>query len=407
MESPLDPSGPLLGQLLWAGDTATQKAILIVLGVSVLAFAFVYAPLLMRLIRVALLDRTVRDACHLDDRPGEEHRREISEAFSESPLRWHWDEFLYRWRSAQTAGPRERAPVRLLEIFDQRPILPTGARASLLPALPGLFLAAGVLGTLVGLTSAVSQSAANVVDPSQQALASGLLADQVGLALRTSLWGMLLAIMAGIVGRVIEGGFERQAESLDHWVERAYGSVSVGELTTLTTRTQREALDGLGSELNRFTSDLSERIDRGLARIEQSTASAANLVSEEQRSVLQTVVRELSLQVQHGVQEHLDELNRMLERAVDHQGAVTGGLAEAFEQMSANADTHAQVTQILAEAAGAVQTAAGSISGTAHDMSPVLEHLRDTGTALQHTAVTMQGTQDVVAHSADGISTLR
>ena len=257
-----------------------------------------------------------------------------------------------------------------------------------------------MLGTFVGLIAAVAAGGSEGAEAGAAAVSTTLLADQIGLALRTSLWGLIFAITSAIGGRVLEGGFDGYSESLDHWVERAYGSVSPGELANISAQAQREALSGLGAELTRFTSDLGERMDRGLSRIEHSTASAAQLVSEEQRSVLQTVVRELSVQVQRGVEEHLKELQLVLERAVDHQGTVTGGLSEAFAQMAANSETHVRVTQVLEETATSVRAAAGSLTDSAGGMVPVLEHLRETGGSLQATAGSMQSTQDLAMLTA-------
>jgi len=401
VDQALDPDRPLLGQLLWSADPATQNAITLVWVTAALALLFVYGPLLVRLVRVILLDRAVREACQLDDRPAEAHREEIATAFARSPLEAQWDDFAYRWRRTRNAAPGaegDRAPVRLLDVFEDRPIVPTGAIKSLLPAVPGLFLAVGVLGTFVGLVAAVGAGAA-----ADGAPAAELVADRVGLALRSSLWGLILAMAAVVGGRLLDGAFERLADSLDQSVERAFGALTSGELASLSARAQREALGQLGNELRHFASDLTERMDRGLQRIEHSTASAANLVSEEQRSVLQSVVRELSVQVQTGVEHHLSALHEVLERAVDHQGAVTGGLAEAFDQMGENARMHARVTQTLEQAARSVEDAATSMTGTAHDLGPVLDHLRATSHSLAETAAKMDGTQAVVSRSADGI----
>ncbi len=403
MDSPIDASDPLLSQLLWASDPATRSAILVVLGAGLLALLLVYAPLLIRLARLALLERAVRAACRADERRPGQHREEIAAAFSSSPLARQWEEFVYRWKGARAEGsPRERSPVRLLDVLDERPLLPSGARRSLLPALPGLFLAIGILGTFVGLTAAVSGGALGEPELERSQLV-GLLANQIGLALRTSLWGLILCVASVVVGRLLEGSFERCGEALDRDVERAFGSLSAGELANLAALAQRRTLEQLGAELTRFTNDLSERLDRGLHRIERSTAAAANLVSEEQRSILQAVVRELSLQVQQGVEQHLGALHSLLDRSVEHQGAVTGGLAASFEQMQENSQVHARVTHELERAATAMKTAAGSISGTAHDFTPVLEHLRDTSRALGQTSEQMESTQHVVSRSADGV----
>ncbi len=395
MDHSLDPNSPLLGQLLWSADPATQNTIILVLAAAALALFFVYAPLIVRLVRLHRLDGAVGEACGPEWRPTEARRDEVARAFAGSPVESQWDEFVGRWRSAEALGEGERAPVRLLDIFDERPVVPTGAIKSLLPALPGLFLAVGVLGSFVGLAAAVSSGGGE-----DAASAVGV---RIGLALRSGLWGLILAITAAVGGRLLEGLFDRLAESLDRTVERAFEAMSSGELSSLSSRVQNNAMNQLGAELKRFASDLTERVDRGLQRIEESTSSAASLVTEQQRGALQNVVRELSLQVQTGVEQHLTALHQVLERAVDHQGAVTGGLAEAFDQMAENATVHARVTQTLEQSAQAVQEAATSMSGTAHDLSPVLEQLRETSSALSETATTMNTTQEVVAHGAEGI----
>lgn len=393
MDSSLEPDGDLLGQFLWSADASGPGTPVWVFVVALLAGAFVYGPLLVRIVRILLLERAVRDASRLDDRAAELHRSAIAAAFSSSPLASQWEEFDYRWRGALAEGDRQRAPIRLLDVFDERPLIPTGAIKSLLPALPGLFLAIGVTGTFVGLAAAVSGGTADA------SAVGGFVAE----ALESSLWGLFAAIAALVSGRLLVGTIDRLAESLDHLVERAFGAVSTGEMASLWARSQRDSLLSLGAELTRFTFDLTERIDRGLQRIEHSTATAAGLISEEQRNVLKNVVNELSLQVQTGVADHLSALHEVLGRAVDHQGSVTGGLVEAFEQLTVDSQAHARVTEVLGQAAAAVRDAATSMSHASVDLAPVLDRLHDTGAALADTALSMRTTQETVASNADGI----
>jgi ABC-type transporter Mla subunit MlaD len=391
-----------LSHALWTADPATQTAILLLLATAFVLAMLVYAPLLLRLFRTSLLDRSLKTICLLEHRPKDEQREEFGRAFSGTPAEPHYSDFIQRWNRARELEQDPRSPVRLSDIFDERPLLPAGARRSLVPALPGLFLGLGILWTFVGLTDAVSSGAIGG-DPAEAAAAAGQLAEQLGLALRTSIWGMLLALFAAVAGRLIEGMAEGYEESLDRWVEHAFGSISAAELATLTAHAQRASLQELGGELTRFTNDLTERMDRGLQRIERSTASAAGLVSEEQRGALSSVVRELSLQIQQGVESHLTRLHTLLEQASTHQEAVTGGLASTASQMDETARTHARVTQALEHAASSVDDAAQSFSSTAQDMSPVLEHLRQTGSSLQHTSASIESTQHTLSGTADGV----
>jgi ABC-type transporter Mla subunit MlaD len=393
VDSSLEIDGDMLGQLLWSTDASGPGTPIWVFVVALLAGVVVYGPLLVRIVRILLLERAVRDASRLDDRAAEVHRSAIAAAFSSSPLASQWEEFDYRWRGALAEGDRQRAPIRLLDIFDERPLIPTGAIKSLLPALPGLFLAIGVTGTFVGLAAAITEGTADA------STVGGL----VGDALESSLWGLFAAIAATLTGRLLVGTIDRLAESLDHLVERAFGAVSTGEMASLWARSQRDSLLSLGAELTRFTFDLTERIDRGLQRIEHSTATAAGLISEEQRNVLKNVVNELSVQVQTGVADHLSALRDVLGRAVDHQGSVTGGLTEAFDRMAANSRAHAQVTVVLEQAAVSVRDAASTMSDTSIDLAPLLDRLRDIGVSLADTALSMRTTQETVASNADGI----
>jgi len=408
MTGTIDPASPLLFALLWSSDPATQTAIAIVLGAGLLAGLFVYLPLGVRLLRIGRLERAVARACRTDERTTTVRRDEIATAFADSPLARQWDGFEARWRRAANDGAEERAPVRLVDALEDEPLLPPGIRRSLLPALPGLFLAAGVLGTFLGLTLAISGGsladlAAESGDPATRAGTVALLVGQIGLALRAALWGILLAIGAALASRLLEGRAEALSTSLDAWVEQVFGSLSTGELANLAVRVQRQSLAQLGSELTRFTNDLSERLDRGMQRIESSTANAANLVSEEQRRTLHTVVRELSVQVQQGVEEHLAALHIALERTVEHPGAVTGGLAATFERMAEEADVHSRVSETLERTAHSVEVAAEAISTAAHDMTPVLDRLRETGVALQQTSSRMESTHVLVSRSAESV----
>jgi hypothetical protein len=155
---------------------------------------------------------------------------------------------------------------------------------------------------------------------------------------------------------------EARSAGLDELVERAYGSVSPGELAELTRQTQQRSIDTLGKELTQFANELNERLDRGLQRIEQSTARSASLISQEQRGALHTVVQELSLSMRQGVEHHLAELRSALQRAIEHQGSVTGGLTKTFERMVENSQTQDRVARTLLESANSVEEAGRSMN---------------------------------------------
>ena len=392
-----DPAS--IASILWSSDPTTLRAISVVLGAALASAVVIHGPLAFRLTKLYLLERRLA-GLFSEEGDGRTSSEAIREAFADSPVSDAFAEFERRWSTAQLSETEERAPIRLIDIFEDRPLLPYGPRRSMLPILPGLFLGLGVFAALTGLIPSLSGLAADESGPAAQ---SAWMAGQLALALRATAWGFLCAIGASVTGRLIEGGFHARSMGLDEQIERAFGSVSPGELAELTRQTQQRSIDTLGKELTQFANELNERLDRGLQRIEQSTARAASLVSQEQRGALHTVVQELSLSVRQGVEHHLAELRGALQRAIEHQGSVTGGLAETFERMVENSQTQDRVARTLVESATAVEEAARSMRASSGEMSPVLEHLGTTSLALSVTADRMNETQEVVARTAEGV----
>jgi ABC-type transporter Mla subunit MlaD len=410
-------------QIFWSTDPMTQRAIGLVLGLALTSAVVIFIPLIARVMRLFLFEKRLHDwvdyAAMTSESAGLAQstttspanatdaktqggldREELRRLFANSPVAAAYEEFERRWSTAVLAEGIERAPIRLMDIFDERPLLPFGPRRSLLPVMPGLFLGVGVFAALTGLIPSLANL---TTDASFEDPRSAWMATQLGLALRASAWGFMCAVGASLSGRLIEGAFEARSRGLDEIVEHAFGSVSPGELAEITRQTQQKSLETLGTELARFANELNERLDRGLQRIEQSTARSASLVSQEQRGALHTVVQELSLSVRQGVEHHLSELRSALQRAVEHQTAVAGGLAEAFERMVENSQAQDRVALTLADSARSVDEAAQAMRGSAAEMKPILEHLSSTSRGFADTAESMNDTQLLVARSAEGV----
>jgi len=285
--------------------------------------------------------------------------------------------------NALTADMWEAVPgalAALAEVFEERPLLPSGARRSLLPALPGLFLAVGAFGTLVGLTFAVDVLASS---GSGAAMSRSALALEIGLALRAALWGLLLSILSATATRWLQGRYAAQSDAIDQLVEAAYGSITPGEVATRSTVSQREGIDRLSDEFVQVTFELNEGIKKGLSRIEASTAKAASLVSEEQRGSLDSVTAELREATRRGVDEHLGALRDALGRAVAHQDAVTEKLGEQVARSAELAEHHETLSRSLERAATVVDGASASLAGAATRLEAVPDALERMGNEIE------------------------
>jgi ABC-type transporter Mla subunit MlaD len=399
-----DPDSIL--SILWASDPAAQRYLWVLVGGLGLSVIAVYGPLITRLVRLhrlerrlsAVIDETSPVRARSGPRPVNQDA--IRDLLSDSAIASAWSEFERRWQTAQLSETPERAPIRLADVLDDRPLLPFGPRRSLLPILPGLFVVAGIMGALLELIPSLASLSADDTPYSGQ---TSWLATQVSGALRCAVWGFLGSTGAALAGRLIEGGFAARAGGLDALIERAYGSVSPGELAEITRQTQQKSLETLGRDLTRFSNELNERLDRGLQRIEQSSVRSASLISQEQRSALRTIVQEISVTMRQGVEHQLAELREVLQRTIDHQNSVASGLAEAFEKMVENTKSQDRVSRSLNDSADAVETAARSMRDSAQEMQPLLEHLGNASAALSSTASHMSDTQQVMARSAEGV----
>ncbi len=258
-----------ISQILWSTDPGTQRAIGMVLGLALMALSAVYIPLFVRLLRLYLLERRLLElvdyalgtarsgasgASGASDHTIEPE--ELRAAFANSPISSAYNEFERRWATSRLGETTERAPIRLMDIFDERPLLPFGPRRSLLPILPGLLLATGVFAALMGLIPTLTAMAADELSGDAR---TTWMVTQVGLALRASAWGFLCAMAASLMGRLIEGSFDARSHDLDEIIEGTFGSVSPGELAEITRRTQQQSIDTLGRELGQFANELNER----------------------------------------------------------------------------------------------------------------------------------------------------
>ena len=270
-----DPAS--IASILWSSDPTTLRAIWMVLTAALASVVVIHVPLIFKLTQLFLLERKLVGLSGQDGK-SPANSDALREALRDSLVAAPFAEFERRWSTAQLSESEERAPIRLIDVLEDRPLLPYGPRRSLLPILPGLFLGLGVFAALTGLIPSLLSLAADEAGPDTQSV---WMAGQLALALRATAWGFLCAIGASVTGRLIEGAFHARSMGLDEQVERAFGSVSPGELAELTRQTQQRSLDALGRALTQFANESNERLDRGLQRIEQSTSRAASLVSQE------------------------------------------------------------------------------------------------------------------------------
>lgn len=352
-------------ELLWSNDPSTQISISVVLAAALIAGVTVYLPLRVDSYRKRSIRKKLSRALSSDVGDKNEHRDIVKTILDGSAFEPNGADFIARWSSSK--DNKGRAPVRFASTFADRPLMPTGWRRSLLPSIPGIFLALGILGTFVGLTLALNNtgdaSAAKDIGKEIDTLISSL-----SLAFRTSLWGISLSIAFVIGLRRMEGGYETEEEMIDLLVHEVFPWISDSELSYLAIEGQRSGTDQLRSALQEVSMSLENAITSGLEKIEQSTSSAANDISQE-------LIETLANALQEGVGAHVEALRVAIAETTSVQQEIGVSLALAFEEIRKATEAHSTTARSLDEAATAVETAAERLSATAAEFGPSVDHL--------------------------------
>jgi chromosome segregation ATPase len=415
----------VLSKLFWADDLQTQIWIALILCVGAVGLVFLYLPLFRRVMGASRLSRRLSKLA----RTGSTSLPADFEAtLGTSFLKDHWARFKKQWADSKTSRDENRAAVRWRDVFDDHPLLGTGSRRSMLAAIPGIFLALGILGTFVGLTLAIQgtdlspaatsapsltvetpsepmsagEPAPPLGDPQVKQIAD--LVDYMGLAFRTSLWGMVLSMLSALSIRWLEGRAEWLEETLSDLAESVYPSVSPGELAARNLRGQREAFDLLRDELTTLGTNLGGALERNLAEIRASASGAAHEATQQQREQMQRLVEEINEAMRAGVSAHLAELQSAIADTGSQQRELVRHLAASFEQFRGLIVSHEQLAGRLDAASGGVESASLQLSRTAADFAPAVDHLHAAGRSLETTAATIERTQQTAADAVNAVS---
>ena len=379
-----------LGLLVSSGQDAPDSLVVTVAVVGVGALISVHGSLAVRLGYVAALIRDLARVYETRSRDGREGLlRELDRTFAGSLLADTWSELLRRRRELEAHAPDDRAPIRLTDLLVDRPLIPHGVRRQAMTRMPWLLSGLGLAATLGMLAGGLGGAA--IGQP---------IAAIVGLALRGAFWGIALAALSAALTAVLEGTADAQAARLSQLVERSYRSLTPVEAQLRGAEAQRLGFERVSSLLVQVAQDLRDSLDRGLGRIERSTASAANLVGEEQRRVLELVIDDLSGLLRRGVADQIGSLRSALQRTADQQSALGEGVKTTIEQLVRGAESNARVSGSLERAAEAVDEAAGTIAGSAGELKPLIVHLGEVAGALERAATRVEQAQALASDDA-------
>lgn len=187
-------------------DCLTAWFVLVMVGVAVALatkYCIHFAGLMARLLRHTLTIERV-DNCDLS---------------LDHSLKRSWESYSRTFVScpARDGGTRLKTRARAMEFFQPEVVMRHTLAMRFWNALPGLFVALGILGTFLGLTLGIQHFEVGSTDQISQSI-SGLLGG-MGTAFTSSVWGMLISILWTLGLRstwvMAEGRCLRLGEALD------------------------------------------------------------------------------------------------------------------------------------------------------------------------------------------------
>jgi len=340
--------------LLFVSPSPTADAFgLAVLLVGLGAVIAVHGSLAHHLARISDLCRDLEDL-YRSKTGGKAQSRlhKLEKLLAESQVSAAWSDLLRRRHQLEAKSPDDGAPIRFAELLEDHPLIPNGIRRSLMDALPGLLMAFGLAGSLAALAGGLA-----TLHP------EAAVAPVVGLCLRAAFWGLLLATIAGVAAKLLEGTSRDLAGRLSKLVERSYRVVSHDEVSLRIAEAQLSGQERIAVLLLRLAKDLRDSFNVGMGRIESAASGAALTASDESRRALESVTEGLANQLQRRVEEQLSTLRSSMQLTLDatssSRPAVGNGEADPGEE-------EARAAAALDRAAQAVEQAASAVAGSSN-----------------------------------------
>lgn len=441
----------------WTHDPSSQYFIAFMWATAAVPFLFLVCPLWVGLRRVRNLRNQAAKACNAGATRGAKELA-VGRVLEKSVLAAQWGEFSRRWSDARGDVLQDRAPIRFMDVLRRSTILPKLRGQWLLPAVPGVLLGLGILGTFLGLTQAlphagtsfvseptgVSQgSAVSTTGRAQERIDQQIdsMTNALALAFKTSLWGLSLSMLFTVLLRRFEGAFAQEESELDRVVHEAFAWVGPDELSALALHKQAHALGELRSELStlsvdlsdvlgrgidrmqsaavesaatarkeqaealgKIASDLSSILEQGLDNIARSSADAATLVTSEQREALAQIVTEIGQKLREGVGEQVAALVEAVESARRSQAEVANAIAQALGQIETSSLRHAALLERIDATAGSLASIAEKTIDGARAVETASVQLTEAGVALRESATAASAVQEA---SRQGLTSLQ
>jgi len=266
------------GERLGAGGLVAADAVALTVLISGLAaLAWVYGPRGRRVRGLLTLCGELETLP-----PGEPATKDraapLTQRMASSAIAGPWAEFLRQRERFDLDTPDEEAPVRFDDCLAREAGFEPREAGPVMTGLPTLMLGLGLTGTLATLVVELAAPGPAASVP-----------QTVGLALRSLLWGVLLASVARGAEATLARARRQVRDRLSRVVERFFPVITSEEVRLLTADAQLRSQEQNTAVLQQLRHEVREALRDLPERIEQAVSNRSNASSDQQQQAIKDV----------------------------------------------------------------------------------------------------------------------
>ena len=290
-------------------------AILLLFGVGI-------AKCILPVVRTRdLLKRAVKNI-----KKGDKARRSWQEDrfLGRGVLMPHWSEYL---NNLFFADNEYHNPANVEDYINEETVIDGPGSARLADALPGVMVSLGFLGTLLGLSFALSGMGADVSDVSGS---MSTLLGSMRYAFLTSIVGVIASVLFTLLTRAVHGSAERTLLEFYNAMARYAGVLSVDPMTQIAIYQQEQT--GLMKQLleNVNPERFGEKLNETLAPLAESVKDTMRMTSKMQKEMMDEVAQAYIRRMDEAVHGQFDHLAATLEETCRYQEKTIKGVGDAL-----------------------------------------------------------------------------
>lgn len=268
----------------------------------------------------------------------------------------HWSEYL---NNLFFADNEYHNPANVEDYINEETVIDGPGRAQLAEALPGVQVSLGFLGTLMGLSLALSGMGADVSDVSGS---MSTLLSSMRYAFLTSIVGVVSSVTFTLITRAVHGSAQRTLLSFYNAMARYAGVLSVDPMTQIAIYQQEQT--GLMKQLLEVSSaeKLAEKLDETLTPLTQAVRDCMNLVAMEQKKLMNDVAEAYIRRMDEAVHGQFDHLAATIEETCRYQEKTVRSVSDALGSFGEAARAMREVRQHSVEILDKYENALARIS---------------------------------------------